>query len=101
MRAFTSAAVALLACAPGAIAWGTSGHATVALIADNYLTPAAKTYVSQILGSGVTMASVASEPDSYRYTSAGSFSRPFHFIDAVCDHSGSNSMHKTNASAER
>lgn len=76
--------LALLACSPGALAWGTSGHATVALIADNYLTPAAKTWVSKILGSGITMASVASQPDSYRYTSAGSFSRPFHYIDAVC-----------------
>ena len=84
MRSFESAALALLACTPSVIAWGASGHATVALIADNYLTPAAKTWVSRILGSGVSMASVASEPDSYRYTSAGSFSRPFHFIDAVC-----------------
>ncbi len=84
MRSFTSTTLALLACSPGALAWGASGHATVALIADNYLTPTAKTWVSKILGSGVTMASVASEPDSYRYTSAGSFSRPFHFIDAVC-----------------
>ncbi len=84
MRSVSFTVVALLACSSGATAWGTSGHATVALIADNYLTPAAKTWVSNILGSGVTMASVASEPDSYRYTSAGSFSRPFHFIDAVC-----------------
>ncbi len=84
MHSITSAALALLACSPGALAWGTSGHATVALIADNYLTPTAKTWVANILGSGVTMASVASEPDAYRYTSAGSYSRPFHFIDAVC-----------------
>lgn len=84
MRLFRSTVLALLACSPGALAWGTSGHATVALIADNYLTPAAKTWVSKILGSGITMASVASQPDSYRYTSAGSFSRPFHYIDAVC-----------------
>ena len=84
MRSCTSTALTLLAYSSGTVAWGTSGHATVALIADNYLTPTAKTWVSNILGSGVTMASVASEPDSYRYTSAGSFSRPFHFIDAVC-----------------
>ena len=83
MRCFNFFTLALLTCSPSALAWGTSGHATVALIADNYLTPAAKTWVAKILGSGVSMASVASEPDSYRYTSAGSFSRPFHFIDAV------------------
>lgn len=63
----------------GAQAWGTLGHATVAQIADNYLTPAAKTYVQGILGSGVTMASVASWADNFRYTTAGKFSAPYQY----------------------
>ena len=77
----------------GAQAWGTLGHATVAQIADNYLTPAAKTYVQGILGSGVTMASVASWADNYRYTTAGKFSAPYQYafspqvLDAATDQS--------------
>lgn len=70
-------ALALLSLSPRARAWGVVGHATVATIATNYLTPAAKTYVSSILGPGVTMASVASWADDYRYTSAGRFSAPY------------------------
>ena len=63
-----------------AAAWGVVGHATVATIAQSYLTSQAQTYVSGLLGSGVTMASVASWADDYRYTTAGKFSAPYHFI---------------------
>ena len=70
-------AASLLLALPCAHAWGTVGHATVATIANNYLTSTAKTYVSGILGKGVTMASVASWADDYRYTTAGKFSAPF------------------------
>jgi hypothetical protein len=69
-------------CATPAVAWGTVGHATVATIATKFLTSEASDFVSSILGSGTTMASVASWADSFRYTSAGSFSAPFHYIDA-------------------
>jgi len=58
-------------------AWGTLGHATVGAIGQHYLTAAAQTYVSNILGAGVTMASVASWADNYRYTTAGRFSAPY------------------------
>lgn len=66
----------------GAHAWGTLGHAAIAAVADHYLTPAAKTYVSNILGKDVSMPSVASWADTFRYTTAGRFSAPFHYIDA-------------------
>ena len=72
--------ISLLSAAPLVSAWGTVGHATVATIANSYLTPAAQTYVSGLLGSGVSMASVASWADDYRYTDAGKFSAPYHFI---------------------
>ena len=55
-------------------AWGTVGHATVAAVADNYLTAGAKIWVSDILGDRVSMPSVASWADSFRYTAAGKFS---------------------------
>ena len=77
MRSYTTLAVSVLCALPCANAWGTLGHATVAAIANHYLTASAKTYVASILGNGVTMASVASWADDYRYTTAGKFSAPY------------------------
>lgn len=77
MHSSTTVALSLLASAPAANAWGVIGHATVANIATNYLTSGAQTFVSNLLGSGVTMASVASWADTFRYTSGGHFSAPF------------------------
>ena len=63
--------------ASGTNAWGSLGHATVAQIANNYLTSDTEIWVSGILGDGVSMPSVATWADSFRYTSAGRFSAPF------------------------
>ena len=68
---------ALAATVPFARAWGTVGHATVAAVAENYLTQAGQDFVSNVLGNGVSMESIASWADSYRYTSAGRFSAPY------------------------
>lgn len=81
MHTYTPIVLSLLL-SSGAQAWGTLGHATIAAVADHYLTPGAKTWVSGILGSGVSMPSVASWADTFRYTAAGRFSAPFHYIDA-------------------
>ena len=77
MYSFYAVSLAFLASSQCAHAWGILGHATIAQIANHYLTSQAQTYVSNILGAGVTMASVASEPDDYRYTTAGKFSAPY------------------------
>ena len=77
MHISTTLAVSLLSALPSAHAWGIVGHATVATIANNYLTSTAKTYVAGILGEDVSMASVASWADDYRYTTAGKFSAPY------------------------
>src|SRR5207245_798198 len=45
-------------------AWGVVGHKTVAFIAQDYLTPPAKSAVRKILGSGQSLESVASWADS-------------------------------------
>ncbi len=79
MHFFTTAALALLLSSPTVSAWGVLGHATVATIANNYLTPAGKTYVAKILGKGITMPSVSSWADNYRSTSAGRFSAPYQY----------------------
>lgn len=77
MHSYTTLAVSLIFALPCAHAWGVVGHATVATIANNYLTSEAKTYVASILGKDVSMASVASWADDYRSTTAGKFSAPY------------------------
>ncbi|KAI8629569.1 nuclease S1 precursor [Xylariaceae sp. FL1651] len=69
---------------PGALAWGAMGHETIAYIASNFVASATKTYFQTLLADTSTdyLANVASWADSYRYTTAGKFSAPFHFIDA-------------------
>ncbi|TGJ83764.1 hypothetical protein E0Z10_g5000 [Xylaria hypoxylon] len=80
------APIALLASAalPGALAWGAMGHEAVAYIASNFVTAATKTYFQSLLAdtSADYLATVSTWADSYRYTTAGSFSAPFHYIDA-------------------
>ncbi|KAI1103098.1 nuclease S1 precursor [Jackrogersella minutella] len=80
------AALVLLSAAalPGAMAWGAMGHETIAYIASNYVGSATETYFQGLLGdtSADYLASVAAWADSYRYTTAGSFSSPYHYIDA-------------------
>ncbi len=69
---------------PAAVAWGAMGHETIAYIATNFVATSTKTYFQTLLGDTSThyLASVAAWADSYRATTAGKFSAPFHFIDA-------------------
>jgi len=69
---------ALAACAP-LCAWGPEGHDLVARIAEAQLTPAAHARVAEILGPGVTMASVSSWADQIRR--ARPDTAPWHYID--------------------
>ncbi|KAG9239912.1 putative nuclease PA3 [Calycina marina] len=73
-----------LAALQGVDAWGALGHATVGYVAQNYLSAAAQTWAQDILVDNSTsyLASVASWADTYRSTTAGAFSAPFHYIDA-------------------
>ncbi|KAJ5548541.1 hypothetical protein N7513_005775 [Penicillium frequentans] len=68
----------------GANAWGALGHATVAYVAQSYLSADTATWAQGVLGDTSTsyLANIASWADSYRATSAGKWSAPFHFIDA-------------------
>jgi hypothetical protein len=69
---------------PSTLAWGALGHETVAYVATNFVASTTKSYFQSLLGDTSTdyLASVASWADSYRETTAGKFSAPFHFIDA-------------------
>ncbi|KAM3508856.1 hypothetical protein MY11210_006567 [Beauveria gryllotalpidicola] len=68
----------------GAQAWGSLGHATVAYIAQNYLTNDTTVWAQDVLGdsSDSYLASIASWADDYRSTTAGQWSAPLHYIDA-------------------
>ncbi|KIX04656.1 uncharacterized protein Z518_05526 [Rhinocladiella mackenziei CBS 650.93] len=65
-------------------AWGTLGHQTVAWIAQSYVSSTTEAAIKDILGSTQAdyMANVSTWADSYRYTSAGGWSAPLHYIDA-------------------
>jgi hypothetical protein len=77
-------AAVLGAALPVANAWGTLGHETVAFIAQDRMAPHTISWAQGILGDTSTsyLAGIAAWADTYRYTAAGTFSAPFHFIDA-------------------
>jgi hypothetical protein len=69
---------------PSATAWGTLGHETVAALAETFVRPDTKFFFQSLLNDTEVgyLARVATWADTYRYTSAGRFTKPFHFIDA-------------------
>lgn len=78
----------LLLIAPSAYAWGPTGHATVATIAQMHLEPTVLDRVCTILGKHADedcyLAQVASWPDEHR--SEMPWSKNMHFIGAKGDH---------------
>jgi hypothetical protein len=83
-RSILPAALAVASQFHGANAWGDLGHETIGYIAENFVSSTTESYCKDILGisNSSYLASVATWADSYKYTSAGEFSKPFHFIDA-------------------
>ncbi|CAG8955919.1 hypothetical protein HYFRA_00008772 [Hymenoscyphus fraxineus] len=75
---------AILACLPFSTAWGSLGHTTVAYIASNFVSPPTALLFQSILYNDTEhyLANIATWADSFRYTAAGRFSGPLHFIDA-------------------
>ncbi|KAF2758085.1 S1/P1 nuclease-like protein [Pseudovirgaria hyperparasitica] len=72
-------------------AWGAFGHEAVAYIAQDFVSSATATFVQNILSDTSTryMANVATWADSYRSTTAGKWSAPLHFMDAMDSPPGS------------
>ncbi|TVY39570.1 Nuclease S1 [Lachnellula subtilissima] len=88
MKTQAAASIFFLATSlPSALGWGTLGHQTVAYIATNFVSSATKTKFQSILGdtSANYLATVSTWADTYRYTDAGTWSAPLHFIDANDD----------------
>ncbi|TPX10670.1 uncharacterized protein E0L32_008404 [Thyridium curvatum] len=69
---------------PGAVAWGSLGHITVAYVASSFVAPRTESYLQGLLrnDTGDYLANIATWADSVRYTKWGRFSGIFHFIDA-------------------
>lgn len=69
------------------VAWGSLGHETVAFIAQNFVKTSTQSYNQSLLGdtSSSYLANASTWADTYKHTSEGSFSRPFHYIDAHDD----------------
>ncbi|EPE35214.1 Phospholipase C/P1 nuclease [Glarea lozoyensis ATCC 20868] len=86
MKNLSSISLLILASAvQKAACWGALGHYTVGYIASNFVTNATQAKFQAILGdtSADYLASVAAYADSYRSTAAGTFTAPFHYIDAL------------------
>ncbi|TVY20002.1 Nuclease S1 [Lachnellula arida] len=85
MKTQAAASILFLATSlPSALGWGELGHQTIAYIATNLVSSATQTKFQSILGdtSGDYLATVSTWADTYRYTDAGTWSAPLHFIDA-------------------
>jgi S1/P1 Nuclease len=69
---------------PSTHAWGGLGHETVAYVASSFLNSKAQIFFQTMLSDTSVdyLANVATWADSFRYTNAGKFSEPFHFIDS-------------------
>ncbi|KAI0018091.1 putative nuclease S1 precursor [Xylariomycetidae sp. FL0641] len=72
---------------PGALAWGSLGHITIAYIASSFVSPQTTSYFQGLLRNDTEhyLAGVATWADTIRYTKWGRFSANFHFIDAKDD----------------
>ncbi|KAF7597172.1 hypothetical protein BBP40_009511 [Aspergillus hancockii] len=82
-----SLSVAALALAQLTHAWGNLGHETVAYIAQSFVAPSTEKFCQKILGDNSTsyLANIATWADTYKYTEAGEYSKPYHYIDAQDD----------------
>ncbi|GAB7360100.1 hypothetical protein MBLNU230_g7864t1 [Neophaeotheca triangularis] len=79
----TTTAALPLAFASPAVAWGALGHATVAYVAQNLVSPSTRHWAQNILNdtSPDYLAGIASWADEYRNTDQGDFTSPFHYIN--------------------
>jgi hypothetical protein len=68
-----------------AAAWGTLGHTTVALLAQQYLLPGTISSAQTLLNdsSDTYLGNIATWADSYRYTSEGAYSAGLHYVNGL------------------
>jgi hypothetical protein len=83
-RSIILAALAVASQIQGTLAWGDMAHETTAYVAQSFVTTSTKEYLQKITSDNTTsyLANYVTWADTYRYTSAGEFSAPYHYIDA-------------------
>ena len=67
------------------VAFGSSGHETVAAIADNLLSPAAHNKLEEILPKGMTLVDGSTWPDRIKSDKRFGWSEPHHYVNAEND----------------
>src|SRR5262245_20991571 len=82
MRSVLLAAVLCFSC-QHVLAWGQEGHAIVAEIAQRHLSPKARARVAEILGVGVSLASISTWADDARSSRPKTYN--WHFVDIPLD----------------
>jgi len=80
LQLLASSILLVLLLAPAVLAWGAIGHTLTAQLAISLLSSDAKKAVDTCVGK-TPLTTVANWADTYRGTSAGSWSAPFHFAD--------------------
>lgn len=85
MKLSVAALTTALLLPKGALAWGAYGHETIAYIATNFVAASTRTFLQSLLAdtSANYLASASTFADSYRSTTAGRFSAPYHYVDAL------------------
>ena len=79
---YTAALLALLLAPFNLLAWGALGHRAVARIAENHLTPRARTEVARLLGTE-TLPLVSTWPDEIRSDPQYSTTGPWHYVNVA------------------
>jgi len=81
MRTVLVSAALLSLWSSSAFAWGSIGHSVVAEIAQRNLTSTAAAVVSNLLGTNVSMPSVSSWADDFKFTPEGAKTKRWHYVD--------------------
>ncbi|KAI9788252.1 MAG: hypothetical protein M1816_007018 [Peltula sp. TS41687] len=79
-----TATLALTSSVPVTLAWGSFGHQLIAYVASEFVSDKTESFCQDILSdrSAGYLANASTWADSFRASSAGRFSAPFHYIDA-------------------
>lgn len=68
-----------------ALAWGAIGHSIVAEIAQRRLTPQASDAIAELLGRNISLASISSWADDYKFLPGGAKTKRWHYVDIDID----------------
>ena len=75
------ALVASLISAGQAMAWGQEGHSIIGELAQRHLPSNTLDAMKKLLGGEVSLASIASWADDYKFTTEGSYTKILHYVD--------------------